>query len=105
LNSGQLKSILEEYLPVAKTTMICPFSAMACKECGAYRGRHYFLCYCENYRGYIKPGKKSGRKDFWWRDPNLKLNVPLLNIQKSIDPFDDDHLEKNYNYLEKKEAT
>jgi hypothetical protein len=84
--------------------MICPFSEKACKECGAYRGRHYFLCYCEKYRGYVKPGTR-GRQDFAWRNYD-NLNIPLLKI--TSDPFEDSNLEKKYHYeeyVERKEAT
>ena len=40
---------------MAKTPMLCPFSERLCEECETYRGRHYYLCMCEKYRGYIKP--------------------------------------------------
>jgi len=40
---------------MAKTPMRCPFNNKLCVECHLYRGRHYFLCNCKNYRGYIKP--------------------------------------------------
>jgi len=44
---------------VAKIAMICPFSDELCKECAYYRGRHYYLCFSKEYRGYIgKPQKK-----------------------------------------------
>ena len=43
---------------MAKARMICPFSAKLCKECALYRGRHYYLCFCKEYRGYLeKPGE------------------------------------------------
>jgi len=38
---------------MAKTKMICPFSRNLCVECGHYRGRHYYLCFCKTYRGYL----------------------------------------------------
>lgn len=38
---------------MAKTKMLCPFSNKICSECPFYRGRHYFLCYFDKYRGYI----------------------------------------------------
>lgn len=87
---------------MAKTAMICPFSAKACIECGAYRGRHYFMCFCENYRGFVKQKEKAGNRDFSWRASN-KLNIPLLNIVS--DPFADNNLEKKYNYIETKEES
>ncbi|MDD3844762.1 MAG: hypothetical protein PHC90_00225 [Syntrophorhabdaceae bacterium] len=36
---------------MAKHKILCPISGTACIECGIYRGRHYNLCYSENYRG------------------------------------------------------
>jgi hypothetical protein len=41
--------------------MLCPFSTRICSECPYYRGRHYYMSLCENYRGYIK-GSKNGKK-------------------------------------------
>jgi hypothetical protein len=38
---------------MAKTPMKCPFNGKLCIECNLYRGRHYYLCNCKNYRGYI----------------------------------------------------
>jgi hypothetical protein len=38
---------------MAITNMVCPFSTKICSECAYYRGRHYYLSLCENYRGYI----------------------------------------------------
>ena len=43
---------------MAKTPMRCPFNDKLCIECTLYRGRHYYLCNCEHYRGYIKPKDK-----------------------------------------------
>jgi hypothetical protein len=43
---------------MAKTPMRCPFNDKLCIECTLYRGRHYYLCNCEHYRGYIKPTNK-----------------------------------------------
>ena len=43
---------------MAKTPMRCPFNDKLCVECTLYRGRHYYLCNCEHYRGYIKPKNK-----------------------------------------------
>jgi hypothetical protein len=36
---------------MAKHKILCPISGTACIECGIYRGRHYYLCYSQNYRG------------------------------------------------------
>jgi hypothetical protein len=43
---------------MAKTTMVCPFSNKLCIDCEIYRGRHYYLSLCEQYRGYL--GKTKG---------------------------------------------
>ena len=43
---------------MAKTNMLCPFSQRLCSECPLYRGRHYYLSLCQQYRGYI--GKSKG---------------------------------------------
>jgi hypothetical protein len=38
--------------------MMCPFSGKFCTDCAFYRGRHYFLCFCEDYRGHVdEPGQ------------------------------------------------
>lgn len=47
---------------MAQTKMICPFSQKACVECSFYRGRHYFLCHCRQYRGYLGEKNKDGSK-------------------------------------------
>lgn len=47
---------------MAKTPMLCPFSGKLCRECPLFRGRHYFLCNNEHYRGYIKPVVKPEEK-------------------------------------------
>lgn len=38
---------------MAKIAMLCPFNQKLCSECPLYRGRHYYLCFCEKYRGCI----------------------------------------------------
>ena len=56
---------------MAKTNMLCPFSQRLCSECPLYRGRHYYLSLCQQYRGYIgkskentKPGTNHHSVDF-----------------------------------------
>ncbi len=44
---------------MAKTKMLCPFSKKLCKECAVYRGKHYFLCFQNKYRGYLGEGVKD----------------------------------------------
>jgi hypothetical protein len=48
---------------MAKTSMRCPFTDRLCTECAPYRGRHYYLCFCKQYRGYIGESKKNGKSD------------------------------------------
>jgi hypothetical protein len=40
---------------MAKTPMLCPFNNKICSECSLYRGKHYYLSTCKQYRGYIEP--------------------------------------------------
>jgi hypothetical protein len=70
---------------MAKTRMLCPFSGELCKECPVYRGRHYYLCFCQKYRGCLsKPGKtpptsRSGS--------NGKFEMPTIKLRTPLDPF------------------
>ncbi len=50
---------------MAKIKMICPFSKQMCRECAQYRGRHYYLCYKSNYRGYVGESKKDIELKLW----------------------------------------
>ena len=45
---------------MAKSEMLCPFSKKLCFECPQYRGRHYYVCFNTNYRGYL--GDQKGEK-------------------------------------------
>jgi hypothetical protein len=71
---------------MAKARMMCPFSGELCRECALYRGRHYYLCYCEKYRGHLAesgkmpPPLKTGS--------NGKFEMPPLPI-KAKDPYID----------------
>ncbi len=74
---------------MAKTKMLCPFSGGLCKDCPAYRGRHFYLCFCSKYRGYLnKSGKMPPiiRKDY-----NGKFEMPSLPI-KAKDPYSNEML-------------
>lgn len=69
---------------MAKTRMICPFSGALCKDCPLYRGRHYFLCYCEKYRGHLT---ESGKMPPALRTgSNGKFKMPSLPTTKE-DPY------------------
>jgi hypothetical protein len=67
---------------MAKTPMRCPFNDKLCSECTLYRGRHYYLCNCEHYRGYIKPNNKI------IKDGKLE-SVGLEKIKKLVEPWSD----------------
>jgi len=46
---------------MAKKNLLCPFSKGPCIECAIYRGRHYYLCFAEDYGGYAGEGDDGGR--------------------------------------------
>ncbi len=61
---------------MAKAKMLCPFSGELCKDCPVYRGRHYYLCFCQKYRGCLtKPGKIPRMLR---TDSNGKFKMPSL---------------------------
>jgi hypothetical protein len=74
---------------LAKVKMICPFSGKYCKECSLYRGRHYLLCFNNNYRGYLKESARGASKDTDnTRDKvNDIFKLSELEDSKSLDPF------------------
>ena len=70
---------------MAKAKMICPFSGIACKDCPVYRGRHYFLCFCEKYRGHLA---ESGKTPPALRTgSNGKFEIPIIKLKSPRDPF------------------
>jgi len=69
---------------MAKTPMRCPFNEKLCKECQIYRGRHYYLCTCEKYRGYIRPPNKVVI------DGQLKT-VDMEMIKRLFEPWSASH--------------
>jgi hypothetical protein len=69
---------------MAKTPMLCPFNEKLCQECQIYRGRHYYLCTCEKYRGYIRPSNKV------IIDGKLKT-VDMEMIKKLFEPWSAKH--------------
>jgi hypothetical protein len=61
---------------MAKKKMLCPFSGELCRECPQYRGRHYYLCYCKEYRGYLGiPERQAGQK-IASQGLNKKFKIP-----------------------------
>jgi len=77
---------------LAKKEMICPFLGQLCKNCAIYIGRHYYLCYSTNYRGYIGR-RRAPNKAFIRRasSPSTKKNfkIPVIKT-RVLDPFNTD---------------
>lgn len=62
---------------MAKTDMVCPFSGELCRECPQYRGRHYYLCFCNKYRGYLgTAGKDKVVKKSWSSGYKIDFEMP-----------------------------
>jgi hypothetical protein len=79
---------------MAKTKMVCPFSNKVCEECALYRGRHYYLCFCTKYRGYLGKtgeGTKVKLPFLPGASQNPKFEIPPKIQTKAIDPFATDH--------------
>jgi hypothetical protein len=68
---------------MAKTNMLCPFNHKLCEECPLYRGRHYYLCFCQKYRGYIGGSEQSAKSGVNGHP------VDLLAVFKQIEPWAD----------------
>jgi hypothetical protein len=75
---------------LAKEKMICPFSNRICEECALYRGRHYYLCFYQKYRGYLgKPrrGTKEAVPPYSGAGSKAKFEIPSKIAVKVFDPF------------------
>lgn len=75
---------------MAKERMVCPFSNRLCEECALYRGRHYYLCFCREYRGYLGirgEVTRQGHVPSPATRPNGKFEIPSVIRVKAIDPF------------------
>lgn len=75
---------------MSKIKMLCPFSGKFCEDCPIYRGRHYYLCFCENYRGHLDDTEENGRM----ANPLTsrlsvmsEFEIPSINPRSAIDPF------------------
>jgi len=73
---------------MAKTAMLCPFRGEPCKECAYYRGRHYYLCFCKKYRGYIADPHLDSRSPFLVSASEKAFEIPLIMPASAFDPFD-----------------
>jgi hypothetical protein len=75
---------------MAKERMICPFSNRLCEECALYRGKHYYLCFCQKYRGYLGGSRESAQKESLpvpGARSNGKFEIPSIIRIRAIDPF------------------
>ena len=75
---------------MAKTRMMCPFSNKLCEECALYRGRHYYLCFCKKYRGYLDESEEVTRVNILpasGTSSNDKFEMPSVISTSAIDPF------------------
>ncbi len=73
---------------MAKTKMLCVFSGNLCRECALYRGRHYYICFRDSYRGYLcKPGEVSDTIAPPTPGPsrNHKFETPHIKPRNAID--------------------
>lgn len=66
---------------MAKTRMTCPFSSKLCVECAAYRGRHYYLRFFKEYRGYLGKPRNQGASS------NKRFEMPSVILTNAQDPF------------------
>jgi len=103
---------------MAKTNMLCPFSQRLCSECPLYRGRHYYLSLCQQYRGHIgkskentKPGTNHGPVDFqalWklvqpWTESSQpetepKIRLRLIDVENETNRVFDLDEAKNWDW-------
>jgi hypothetical protein len=68
---------------MAKEKMLCPFSGKMCQECPLYRGRHYYLCFNQHYRGHLKDADETGAVK---KDPTQPVWAPE-KMPSAVDPF------------------
>jgi hypothetical protein len=70
--------------------MLCPFSNRLCEECALYRGRHYYLCFCQKYRGYLGSsgeGNKGESLPVPGTRSSGEFEIPSIIRTDAIDPF------------------
>jgi len=68
---------------MAKIDMFCPFSHRLCSECALYRGRHYYLGFCKQYRGYIGESKENTKSG------TIHHSVDFQALWKLVEPWAD----------------
>ena len=71
-----------------KDVTLCPFSRTVCRECAIYRGRHFELCACHNYRLRETRGAQTKA---WSSEVFTKWEMPEIpdgaNIMVDIEDF------------------
>jgi len=78
---------------MAKIDVICPFSNGLCKDCAYYRGRHYYLCFSKEYRGYLgRPRRNSKQVKYqgyigkpWTNFKQVKAPLSEKDLRERID--------------------
>lgn len=79
---------------MAKIRMICPFSNRLCEECALYRGRHYYLCFCQDYRGYLGNSGEFAKEAPPFppgAGSNGTFEIPSIISTSAMDPFVTNH--------------
>ena len=66
---------------MAKTDMFCPFTNKLCNECALYRGRHYYLSFCKQYRGYIGESEEHAKSGV------LRHSVDFQALGNWVEPW------------------
>jgi len=66
---------------IAKIDMLCPFTQRLCDECALYRGRHYYLSFCKQYRGYIGESKENTKSG------TIHHSVDFQALWKLVEPW------------------
>ena len=83
---------------MSKIKMLCPFSGKLCEECPVYRGRHYYLCFCENYRGHLDEADNNGGSVYPLSSETRAMwhfDFPAIKAKSAIDPFTADMTERD----------
>ena len=68
---------------MAKTKMLCPFTKELCRDCAQYGGRHYYLCYCSKYRGFIEDPEDRTERESRRREAKEEFDFPAQLPQSS----------------------
>lgn len=67
---------------MAKKKRLCPFSKKLCRECPLYRGRHYYLCYCNTYRRHLENSSDQAKPELAKVYSKKSENLEILPVLK-----------------------